>query len=110
MIPTEQRNEALRLANVKRTDLKDVKYALRSGRLSLTDAMLTRPDVLGHALLIDVIRWTRRQGRGRRPALTDIGKQALRDHVNLMVPLDEASLRSREWVAEYGTRYWRPSR
>ncbi len=98
---------ALGMANESRMAKAGVKARLRSGSLSLADVMNDPPPELARALLIDVIRWTRSYGRGGRgPAIEALGRHALRDHVNLMVPLGEASQRSRTWVAEHGYYWW----
>lgn len=102
----KQRRDAIRLANKARSDLGDCKRRMRSGDLTLTEVVINQPAPLRKALLVDVIRWTMRTPGA---ALTEIGKQALRDKINLMVPLGTASALSRAWVAEHGTHRWRPS-
>lgn len=103
-----QRRTALRAAEEARINIAIVKRSLRSGELTLTDAMRDPPRELRHALLIDVIRWTNRTRK--TAALAYIGRQALRDNVNLMVPLGSASVMSRAWVAEHGYLWWKPSK
>ena len=96
-----QRQAALRLANVIRLEVSAVKASLRSGALTLTDVMLDPPAVLADALLIDVIRWTRTKQRRPR-SIEEIGRRAVKDGVNLMLPVARASTRTRAWVAEHG--------
>jgi hypothetical protein len=105
----DQREAAMLLANQARTNRATVKRNLRNGTLTLTDAMLNPPHELRNTLLIDVIRWTIRK-RSSTAALAVIGKQAVRDNINLMVPLGSASVMSRAWVAEHGYYMWRPSK
>jgi hypothetical protein len=105
----QQRQAAITLANEARTNQATVKRNLRNGTLTLTDVMLNPPHDLRNALLIDVIRWTIRT-RSKTAALAVIGKQAVRDNINLMVSLGSASVMSRAWVAEHGYYMWRPSK
>jgi hypothetical protein len=109
MTAAEQCQQALHMAQRKRLALAAVKRALRNGALTLDAAMADPPAELANYPLIDVIRWTRTRGYGT-PAITAIGRQALRDSVNLMVPLGDASTRSRAWVAQWGHYWGRPGR
>ena len=106
MTPTEQRHEALVAANARRGEIAAIKRDLRSGHLSLRSVMDDPPHELRRCLLIDVIRWARTASNGRSLAI--IGRQALRDNVNLMLPLGDASTRTRAWAAEWGRYLWRP--
>lgn len=86
----------------------EVRRQLRSGELPLGEAMASPPEPLLDAALIDVIRWSRsNRSHGSRRSLEVIGRAALRDNVNLMMPLGRASERSRTWVAEHGGLWWR---
>lgn len=107
MTPQEQRQTALTTANESRSQLAALKRQLRTGEISIEDAM--KEPVFADALLIDVVRFTRSCGLRRQGTLTVLGKQALRDNVNLMVTVGRASERSKAWVAEHGYRHWRPS-
>lgn len=106
MTVTEQREASLALAQAKRLELAAIKRDLRSGTTSLAALMEDPPEALHSSLLIDVLRWTRSTARNGR-GITEIGRQALRDNVNLMIALGDASARSRAWAAEWG-RYGRP--
>ena len=103
MTTAEKRDASLHNANTTRLELSLTRRSLRSGALTLDAVMTDPPDVLRNVPLIDVIRWTRTQGRRRAVAFTVIGQRAVQDNVNLMRPLGEASARSRAWVAEHGT-------
>jgi hypothetical protein len=91
---------------------------LRVGRAKLRASMvagdLTLEDVLGaevHPLvagmpLVEVVRMRRRCGRRARDAgLEQLGREALRDRVNLMMAAGRASAYSRAWVAEHGEKW-----
>lgn len=99
-----QRREALEMANARRKDVAAARRSLRSGELSLSDVMVDRPVSLRTAPLVDVIRWA--YARRSPKALTMIGRAAVRDRVNLLIPLGEASVVSRAWVAEHGSYAW----
>jgi hypothetical protein len=103
----KQRREALQRANKVRSELCECKRRMRSGDLTLTDVVTNQPAPLRNIPLVDIIRWTMRTPG---PTLTEIGKRAVRDNINLMVPLGRASALSRAWVAEHGTYRWLPSR
>lgn len=98
----EQRQTALLTANETRTKRAQLKRGLRSGDVTLAQAF--REPVFADSLLIEVVRYT-----GAHKALAAVGKQALRDNVNLMVTVGRASERSKAWVAKHGYRHWRPS-
>lgn len=103
MTVAEQREAARLSANDKRRAVAATRQRLQSGTLTLADAMSNPPDELLRYPLIDVIRFTRRSLRPGGGSFVAIGRQAIRDDVNLMVPLGRASARSRAWVAEFGT-------
>lgn len=110
MTPQEaQRRASLDVANVKRRQMGCIKADLRAGRLQLGDVMRDWPAELASVPLVDLIRWTRGKGPCHGRAVVEIGRRAVRDKVNLMVPLGDASARSREWVAVNATYYWQPS-
>lgn len=106
MTATEQRDAARVVANERRTELAALKRGLRNGSVSLEAVLSDPPDELRGRLLIDVIRWTRSKSNGR--AITEVGRQALRDNVNLMVAVGDTSARTRAWVAQWGGYWWRP--
>lgn len=98
LLPTDgHRTQALAAKRARRT----VRSGLRSGEMTLRDVMRERPVELADAPLIDVIRMARVRRNG--PAVQEIGRRAVRDGVNLMVPLGKASTASRAWVATNGT-------
>jgi hypothetical protein len=98
--------EQRRSAQMRSTDLRvrrsAAKRRLRSGDLLLTDAMSDPPPELADMLLIDVIRAL---GTRRSASIVELGRMAVADRVNLMVPLGSASARTRAWVAQHGGRW-----
>lgn len=105
MTRAEQRRDAGITSNIVRTELAGIYRDLRAGITTLDIVLADPPDALKRQLLIDVIRRGTRSSSGRRgTSITLIGRQALKDGVNLMLPVDKASARTRAWVAEYGYR------
>jgi hypothetical protein len=93
-----QRDAALRKANATRLSIAAVRRRAQRGEITLSDLMLYPRPEFEQVPLVDVVRlvMTRRHG----PALEGLGRAALRDGVNLMLPMGHASLRTRMWVAE----------
>lgn len=97
------------LADVRDTDRartfkaarREVRAGLRSGTLTLKEVMREQPEAITDLALIDIIRMTRCRRNG--PVMQEIGRRAVRDNINLMVPLGKASVSSRAWVARNGT-------
>jgi hypothetical protein len=104
---TEQRRAALEIANERRAAVAAYKRALRGGELPLAQVMLDPPADLAEVPLVDLARWSRGQARNNA-WFVRMGQAALRERVNLMLPLGRASVRTREWVAEYAG-WHRPS-
>lgn len=102
-----QRREALLLANDRRREVAAIKRELRTGVLTLAEAMATKPQELRDVLLVDVIRWSRRTRSA--PSTAHLGNLAMSENVNLLMTVGKASARSRAWVAENGD-CWRPKR
>jgi hypothetical protein len=104
---TQQRHAALHLANSRRHQIALTKQRLRTGDLPLATVMRTQPELLADVALIDIVRWAYVVAKRPR-AIERLGRQAVIDGVNLMVPLGRASARSRAWVAQHALRNWRP--
>lgn len=107
MTATEQRDSARQMANDKRRRLAILKRGLRNGTITLSEVMMDPPEDLLRYPLVDIVRFSGRQGHPLGRSVTTLGRLALRDRVNLMVALGDASARSRAWVAEQGTQQWR---
>ncbi len=96
-------NSAARDASLTlRRERAAIKTALRAGRVTLTDLMDEPPSAMADVMLIEVLRWARVSSSSRRQ-LAMLGGWALRDGVNLMLPVGHAPMLARAWVAEHGT-------
>jgi hypothetical protein len=93
--------EALSLANRQRVEIAEPKRRIRCREITLVDLLEDPPGCIAEYGLIDVVRLGYQSG-GRykaTPAITTLGRDAVRDGVNLLWPIGKASLRSRRWVA-----------
>lgn len=79
---------------------------VRLGHLSLAEA-LVHPR-LANRMLVELVRWQWfSRGGTARPALTELGRLAVRDGVNLLQPASGASTYTRAWVVEHGAKWTR---
>lgn len=91
---------ATQLANQKRSDLRELKRHIRAGRVSMESVFTDRPECACHLPLIDVMGLARVSRGAKGHAWRErVGSLAVRDGVNLMVPLGRSSVRSREWAS-----------
>lgn len=99
MTTLEQRRAALELANEKRLRIADLRRRIRTEHGALEDVLLNPPEELAGIPIIDIVRYA----YDNRPAKTAerLGRLAIRDGVNLLMPLGRASARTREWTAEH---------
>ncbi len=102
MTTTEQRAHALRQANHIRRERADLKAAMRDGTVTLDDLLMTPHPAVVDTPLIDVLLWRRRATRMQAPALARLGERAVRDRVNLLLPVGAASERVRAWCVVNG--------
>lgn len=88
---------ALTEANAKRDRIAALRRDIRACRIPLDTILRDRPEELAHWPIIDVIRL----GYSKRSvtAVTELGRRAVRDNVNLLIPLGDASQRTLSWVA-----------
>ncbi len=93
---------ALATANERRMRIAALKSGIRSGDITLAEIMANPPEILSNWSCADVIR-ARYSSRHAIPSLERLGRLAVRDRVNLLVPLGRASARTRTWVAEHAT-------
>src|SRR4051812_4057006 len=104
MTGREQRAAALAAANDKRLRIAALRRRIISERGALQDVLRDPPDELADWPLIDVVRLS--YGKRTTVSMQQLGRLALRDGVNLMMPLGRASLRSREWLAGHASWHW----
>lgn len=98
-----ERAVALANANAKRVAIAQMRKHVLAGRIDPGDLFLDPPEILAHRALIDVMALARLDpliGAWRE----EIGKAAVRDGVNLLVPVGKASRVSREWAARMSPR------
>lgn len=105
-----------RARNVRglRADLRD---DMAAGRVSLADVLLPRAmPLIADRTLAELVRWQwAKGGTAAMPALEDFGRRAAgargvdgrRVQVNVLAAAGHASLESRLWVAEHGTKWTR---
>jgi hypothetical protein len=105
--PTEQRMAALEVANSKRLRKAELRRRLVSERGALRDVLLDPPPEFAHMPIIDVVRLAQTSRAAK--SLQRLGRLAVRDRVNLLMPLGSASLRTREWTAEHAQWKWYPA-
>ena len=71
---------------------------VRDGDLSMAVLLADPPAEIAQITLLDVVCKSSRCPRGLL-ALDALGAAALRDNINLLVPVERASTRQREWLA-----------
>lgn len=96
-----QAREALAIANVKRSAIREIKRQVQVGELVLADLLRDPPPALAHMSVFEVMM-LRRQLRGQSSdaARQKIGGRAVADQVNVLIPLGRASQRTRNWAAD----------
>ena len=95
----QQRAAALAAANTRRHRLAELRRQARTGQAGLTGLLLDPPVELRDVLLVDVVRMSRSQRMSS--GIARLGRLAVRDGINLLIPLGQASQRTRAWVAEH---------
>ena len=99
-----QRAAAKVVADEKRMAIADLRRRVRAGEITLEELFCEPPAVLAEYTVADVLRFPRSVGRYRASSsLTELGRLAVRDQVNLLVALGDASARTRAWAAEHGS-------
>jgi hypothetical protein len=109
MTATEQRVTALKTANVKRIDVARHKRSMRGNAKAVIDALEERPDDLAHIPVVELLAWARTCGL-RSATMEKVGRRAVADGVNLLVPLGRASSHTRQWAMDYGLEHVRRRR
>jgi hypothetical protein len=100
VVGTDQRHEALQLANHQRVMQARVKTQLQRREVGLREVLLPVYPAVAGVPLIDIIRW--QYASDGRPALEALGHHAVRDGINLMMRAGRASETTRLWVVEHG--------
>lgn len=96
--------ETSRRARAERAMLR---ARLATGELVLADVLTPVHPLVADLPLAEVARWRCATSRGRNatPAMEELGRDAVRDKVNLMAAAGRASAYSRGWVAEHGEKW-----
>jgi hypothetical protein len=107
-VSPEQRMAALQTATERRVRLAELRRELTRDRTALRRVLADPPPELANMAMVDVVRlaW----GRRSSPSLARLGRLAVRDGVNLMMPLGEASVHTRAWMARNAIWNHTPSR
>jgi hypothetical protein len=95
-----QRDLALKAATEQRMRISSIRRRARSGDLTLNELILDPPDELAHMPCVDVVRLTLRSHHSTA-GLQRLGRLAVRDGINLLMPVGGTSARTRAWIAEH---------
>jgi len=94
------RPPSLEAANVRRQQTAVVRRALRLDRGELARVLADPPECLHRLTLIDVVMLCLASRRTQPRAIALLGRMALRDGVNLLLPVGRASPATRQWLAD----------
>lgn len=97
----ELRMRSLSVANRRRVEVAEVRRRLRADPRLLREVLLDPPRCLDGMPVIDVIVLARSGRRTSARLMHWIGGRALADRVNVLVPIERASRRTREWAARH---------
>lgn len=95
-----QRDLALKAATERRMRISEIRRRARQGDVTLNELILDPPDELTSMLCIDVVRLTLRSQHSTA-GLQRLGRLAVRDGINLLMPVGGTSARTRAWIAEH---------
>lgn len=88
---------ALEVANERRLTVAALKRDVRAGRVTLAAIMAHPPAAALDVALVDLVRWARDATR-TRAWFERLGKQAVRDDINLLLTVAQASTETRRWL------------
>src|SRR4051794_32507453 len=91
---------ALGMANERRREIADLRAKVKRGEITLSQLMADPPALLRAWPCFDVVRMTWSRPRSGA-SLERLGRLAVRDGVNLLMPLGRTSQRTRAWIAEH---------
>lgn len=104
---TPQPLVALVSANAKRDRIATLRHDILAGKITLQEVLQRRPPELAAWPIVDVLRLGYR--KRSVSAITALGRRAVRDDINLLVPLGEASRHTLQWVAANARWTHRPN-
>lgn len=101
--PIEVRDAALQKANRHRLELHSLRGQIRRGEVDLADLLEDPPAYLQRWTLLDVVRlgWHKPARHHSSATLEQLGREAVRDGVNLLISLERSSMDSRRWVSTH---------
>jgi hypothetical protein len=106
MSPEMQRSRALESAREQKAKLTKIRKGLRDGTLTLRDVLVDPPEELHNTPIIDVLRWNRSKGT-RSNVLWQMNAWAVRQQINLLMPVGRASKDTRLFAVALGSNYQR---
>jgi len=106
----DQRRAALVTANKRRKAVAEIRAEISASRENACRVLLDPPEPALGLAVIEVLVLARSSLGWRSAGVKEIGARALRDNVNVLVPLGEASQRTREWAATEGMVWARGAR
>jgi hypothetical protein len=106
MTPAE-RALALEHAQTTRLEVVELRRRIRRGEVALVDLLDDPPACIHGMGLVDVLRFSYTgSGRARIPRrIESLGREAARDGINLLVPIERASMRTRRWLVVRASWY-----
>lgn len=99
--PTSAQLSALALANKRRADLTALRRALLAKEDTAAAVLRRRDPRVSHLAIIDVVRLGRNKPHHVGDKIRTLGAAAVRDGINLLNSVGDASGRSLEWTASY---------
>lgn len=97
-----QRTAALKSANQRRIAMAGIRSDLRKGSIDLASILNDPPADLEDTLLVDLLRWAAKDRRAPS-RMTALGRKAVNENINLLLPISKASIRTRSWVIDNGS-------
>ena len=87
------------LANAKRLARRDLHRAVLDRRIDVRTLLREPPEALHGMTVADVMLLARVSRRAASARMAEVGARAVADRVNLFVPIERASARTRSWAA-----------
>lgn len=106
---TDERSRALGIGNAKRVERARIRSGVLDGSIAIREILEEPPPAVHGLTLYEVVHFTRRDRRSGVAWRSRLGRAAVRDGVNLLMPVERACRESREWCAENAPKVWRVS-
>lgn len=91
--------QALAIGNERRLKVAALRRRVREGQLKTADLLNDPPDALLNLSVFEVMLFAR-ETRGCGSCRRQIGADALRDQINVLIHVGEASQRTLRWAAQ----------